>query len=806
MKKIACISIVLILLITPFFTNISALEQKTVENKQSLGITQEQMLFSQAEITTDDDYVSIKIDEIDTYISEPGKPKLPVYTKSLFFPLGTRIIEVNCTGENKIQNVLSKKIEPVPESLPKTKIKNTKIIQDHHSRQIEDLEVYSKDSYFPEKCFDYSIKVGRKDNKLGVLLFLDFYPVLYNPKENVICQAGNMNFEIKYEKTPKFFDKETECDMVIIAPEKFRLSLSRLIKHKEFIGIKTEFKSVESIYRETRNGEYDIEGENKPYDKPEMIKYFIKYALENWNITYVLLVGGRIGQLSGWHVPVRYAQMLDEDGSWWDYQHISDLYYADIYRYNDISKSYEFEDWDSNENNKFGEWNDDHVDDVDLVPDVYLGRLACRNRMEVNKIVKKIINYEIAPLDDSWFKKMVVVGGDTLPVGDPGEPGPGIVVEKTIWDGENWVNRLTANNGDTVRFKISATYEPVAITGYKAKNLVVKDILSSCLEYKNDSLLIKYGEDVYTDDYKEIEGNYYYWYLTRDYDIKLNDNEPGKSNTVSLEFNATVVYESEAINWVNVSGIEVRNQKKIYDRDTAIINGDYEGEESNDIAAGYMEPLDFEITRLWASDGTFSSSSDIIREVNKGCGFLYLDGHGGPITWDTYQPNRNEWVDDFLTLEMNRLRNRNKPPVCLVSACHSSQFDLGFINLLEGIKERGIDYFEPWNASEDIFNKFEWAPHCWSWNLVRQRRGGSIATIGNTGLGYTGNSEVISEHFFKIYSELTKDEEIEHLTLGMVHSNTISDYIAEYSPSGFVSIKCVEIWALLGDPSLQIGL
>ena len=54
-------------------------------------------------------------------------------------------------------------------------------------------------------------------------------------------------------------------------------------------------------------------------------------------------------------------------------------------------------------------------DVIDGAPDVYIGRLACRSLDDVEKIVEKIINYEKQKADDSWFKKMLLIGGDTYP-------------------------------------------------------------------------------------------------------------------------------------------------------------------------------------------------------------------------------------------------------------------------------------------------------------------------------------------------------------------------------------------------------
>ncbi len=188
-------------------------------------------------------------------------------------------------------------------------------------------------------------------------------------------------------------------DLVIIAPRTFSRALQPLIAHKNNHLVETLLKTTEDIYNE-------YEGR----DKPEQIKYFIKDAIETWDISYVLLVGGKQGQRNTWYVPARYSHL--DDWSDWDYQYLSDLYYADIYKDDGT-----FEDWDSNGNGIFAEWSRDseQKDILDLHPDVSVGRLACRNTLEVHTVVKKIITYETQTAGQSWFRHMIVAGGDTFP-------------------------------------------------------------------------------------------------------------------------------------------------------------------------------------------------------------------------------------------------------------------------------------------------------------------------------------------------------------------------------------------------------
>ncbi len=194
-------------------------------------------------------------------------------------------------------------------------------------------------------------------------------------------------------------------DLLIIAPSVFTNELQPLINHKNNFGMHTTLAIVEDIYSESPGR-----------DQPEQIKYFIKHAIETWEIQYVLLIGGRKASIANeeWYLPVRYSHIEDNVAALEDL-YISDLYYADIYdNYGNFSS------WDTNENQVYSEWlaNKTADDIVDLYPDVFVGRLACRNKLEVKIMVNKIIRYEQEPCDDSWFKKMVVVGGDTYTFND----------------------------------------------------------------------------------------------------------------------------------------------------------------------------------------------------------------------------------------------------------------------------------------------------------------------------------------------------------------------------------------------------
>jgi hypothetical protein len=192
-------------------------------------------------------------------------------------------------------------------------------------------------------------------------------------------------------------------DLLVIAPSEFEKELQPLIAHKNSVGIRSILVSTEKVY-----DEMFWYGR----DDAEKVKYFIKSAIEEWNITYVLLMGGRKdqGSVESWWVPVRYSHLERRYGNYPESRFLSDLYFADIYdAYGDFSS------WDTDNDGVFSEWEENSIaqDVADLHPDVYVGRIPCRTKRDVRIAVDKIIGYETQDFSDTWFKTMVVVAGDT---------------------------------------------------------------------------------------------------------------------------------------------------------------------------------------------------------------------------------------------------------------------------------------------------------------------------------------------------------------------------------------------------------
>jgi len=429
-------------------------------------------------------------------------------------------------------------------------------------------------------------------------------------------------------------------DLLIITPICFKKSLSRLAEHKRKFNIDTTIVTLNEIY----NSKYFLVNGR---DEPEKIKHFIRSCCDKWDIKYVLLVGGDK------QLPVRYIYNFEKYPvipEIYEPPYISDLYYADLY-----DSEGNFSTWDSNNNGIYGEWIGETAEDknIDLKPDVRIGRLPCKNRLEVKIMVDKIINYERNTFGKSWFKNIVAVGGNTHP--------------------------------------------------------------------------------------------------------EISSFPDGEADL------------SEALQHVE----------------------------------------DFNHVKLFSSKNNLNRTN-IIKSVNKGCGFFVLRGHGSPPFWTTHKPGEMKWLPKFSIYHMSLLINRNKLPICIASGCRNSAFDMHQINLL---KHPSLSYY--W---------MDCIRNCWMWAITQKFTGGAIASIGASGVGYAkyepitgGKADAWSFLIPQFFNEYKIDKTA---LLGDVWQRLILKYLKKYpidwnTPSlcyksdmpkpDVINARTVQQFILFGDPTLKIG-
>jgi hypothetical protein len=324
---------------------------------------------------------------------DPGKPVLPVNLSIFELMFGSEIVDIEIEHSTPVIIDL-----PGPLAFSQATFDT---IGTEPLRITKDENIFDGDEPYPSDWVLKNTGGGLSQGEHTTFLTVRVYPVRFFPVEHNLQFISEINVNISYkEPSEPLLEDNDVYDLLIIAPLSYKRHIRPLIRHKEKFGIKTKFVSPIWIYLTT-----------KGRDQAEKIKYYIKNEIEESGIKYVLLFGGRHGQLFRWDIPVRYSRVVPPDEQEYPEQSfIADLYYADIY-----DSRGNFSSWDSNNDGIFSQWNATFQEEMDLYPDVYLGRLPCRNFLEVKIMVNKIINYEKEKLDESWFKNLILVAGDNYP-------------------------------------------------------------------------------------------------------------------------------------------------------------------------------------------------------------------------------------------------------------------------------------------------------------------------------------------------------------------------------------------------------
>lgn len=349
--------------------------------------------FSQPILDDEGQYITVNLDEANSYLMRQGKPMLPMYSHEFTFSFGTKIIDVICSANNIQEKTIDKEIKTTPiATVVSTAVTN-------NDEKTELTEPY------PENWYEYDVSSGLKGSEHVVFVNVRVYPLKYNPIKSTIEWMQNVDITVEYETPSESQTFEDQYTYIILTADEFSDELSSLVSHKNSRGVTTKLVTLSEIYDGTY---FTAQGR----DNPEIIKYFIKNAIENWGTSYVMLVGSWYdSQTSYQKFPVRktHVYMNDADND----QFVSDLYYADIYDGEGL-----FSSWDSNENDIFGQFyenNPSNSDDVDLHPDVYLGRIPCTDGEQLTTYVNKVITYENnEAYTKDWFTDLTVVGGDSF--------------------------------------------------------------------------------------------------------------------------------------------------------------------------------------------------------------------------------------------------------------------------------------------------------------------------------------------------------------------------------------------------------
>ncbi|MFC1594200.1 C25 family cysteine peptidase [Candidatus Omnitrophota bacterium] len=369
---------------------------------------------------------------------EEGKPQLPVKHVRVAIPQDAQRISVKVIRVTEEREKLQHHVYPAPK--PRMK-------REGQVSFIEDEFYLDKPFYSTYKGFYPQTKaVIREMGNVRGQRFVDvqIHGLQYNPDEKELILNKEMQIEVNYftekEKASvdvgKVFngitknmlnvvetteeisklrttgivsfleaadlaDPAIQADYLIIAASEFydNSNLEDFALHKANLkGFNVAVVKVDDIYPAVPDViPFDPQLSDSGEDPDLKIKTLIKYAYDYWNsgsgaLTYVLLVGDGFPNGATYYVPMHETIFGATTGDQISTLMVSDYWYSCL--------------------------NDDTangvIDDYDTIGDVLIGRLSVQTDYQLNSVLSKIVNYELAPPmypDQTWGSRALLTSG-----------------------------------------------------------------------------------------------------------------------------------------------------------------------------------------------------------------------------------------------------------------------------------------------------------------------------------------------------------------------------------------------------------
>jgi len=259
---------------------------------------------------------------------------------------------------------------------------------------------------YPDKSYFLSDSKKINDRKL---LAITVYPVRFDSDANEAQVYSSYSFEIEYQMPPGLFHYSDESGLVeeitqntepvmqsgirpsdLPAGTDVKYAIITVPGYQTIVQELADWKSEKGIPAIVYNTTF-IYANQTGNDNQEKIRKFLQDLESQYDLDWVLLAGDVAD------VPTRYAWI--DDGE--DTLVPTDYYYADL------EGDYSPYDWDLDNDSSYAETGDN----IDWLPEVYVGRLSAANSGQMQTMVDDIIAYEKSPAAGSWTSKTILAGG-----------------------------------------------------------------------------------------------------------------------------------------------------------------------------------------------------------------------------------------------------------------------------------------------------------------------------------------------------------------------------------------------------------
>ncbi len=232
----------------------------------------------------------------------------------------------------------------------------------NHSIQIQ--ITYTLNGKRPIQFNRRNFKSERQFQSMIKALVINPEEVEFNSK-GLIKDFSNSKSDVPENITPSL--SPGDVDYVIITDPTYETDFQPLADWKTKKGVPTQIITTDWLYANYTG-----------VDNPEKIRNFIIDAYSNWGTQWILLGGDTdiIPERPAYAMTSGAGYYIDEDDI------PCDLYFSDLDG-----------DWNADGDSIYGELDDN----IDLYPDVYVGRAPVDSVSEVQAFVNKVLNYEKGP-------------------------------------------------------------------------------------------------------------------------------------------------------------------------------------------------------------------------------------------------------------------------------------------------------------------------------------------------------------------------------------------------------------------------
>jgi hypothetical protein len=318
-----------------------------------------------------------------------GKPTVPY--KKMLVPLGDAEIVNIYTHEKLIKEI--PETEVLPGLMPLPFEFNNHDWADPYSYLEEnfyaDPLIYLANQTFPSEPVQHEI-VSLKGNRF---LALTIFPFKFDPKNSTI-KVFDISVSVELTKPASTISQlqspstsSENSGYVIIAPPEFSGAVESFSAWKMQLGFSVQIMRLDQIYDEFSGR-----------DNAEKVRNFIIESYSENRTEYYLLVGDcDVCPVREVWDPANVGMSCDNGTE------PSDLYYECLDG-----------NWDANGNSIFGEQDDD----VDLYPEVKVGRIPVSTAEDVERVLAMIRKIEENPEHGEWMKNFLLIAPSAFTPGD----------------------------------------------------------------------------------------------------------------------------------------------------------------------------------------------------------------------------------------------------------------------------------------------------------------------------------------------------------------------------------------------------